>query len=298
VILKNNFQIIVPKTIIGEKMKKNIYISILLVSLCFSGNIFAKKHAVGGWDGGFFSAFLGVLNHLYWCEKTGNTPAIYWGKESLYWQEGSYNGTMNAWEYYFEPVSSLPITENEPRDMRYSVNNDNTFMGFMINPEKRFLAHSLIQKYIRVKSTINHKIESFYTDSMKNIKTIGIHLRGTDKSNWIKAVNPLILLERANVEANLLGECQFLVTTDEYELLELATRVLKRPVIYYPCERSKNHIPLHIPSCSPVKNRALLGEDMLIEALLLARCDLFLHTDSNVSAAVLYFNPFLKNISF
>jgi hypothetical protein len=36
----------------------------------------------------------------------------------------------------------------------------------------------------------------------------------------------------------------------------------------------------------------------LIEVLLLSKCDLFLHTCSNVSSAVLLFNPELKHLLF
>jgi hypothetical protein len=154
-------------------------------------------------------------------------------------------------------------------------------------------ANSLIHKYIKINDKVGYKLESFFVKNMEDKKTIGIHLRGTDKYIETRVVDPKLIFERANKEAEILGDCQFLVATDEFRLLVLAEKTLKRPVIYYPCERSASTKPLHIHT-----HKAILGEDVLIESLLLSRCDIFLHTYSNVSRAVLYFNPYLKNILF
>lgn len=260
----------------------------------------AKKHIIGSRPiAGFFSNFCGVLNHLDWCEKNNMTPVVYWDKDSLYWQRSGYNGSFNVWEYYFEPVSAATATASEPRDHRYSAYGDNgagTFGQTLIGNDITHYANSLINKYITVKTTIKHKVESFYAQHMADKKTIGIHLRGTDKKTEIPAVDPLVIMERANKEAEQLGDCQFLIATDEYRLLELAQEKLNRPVIFYSCQRASADLPLHL--VHSIQERAVLGEDVLIEALLLTKCDLFLHSYSNVSAAVLYFNPEIRNILF
>lgn len=79
--------------------------------------------------------------------------------------------------------------------------------------------------------------------------------------------------------------------------LEQAKRTLKKPVIYYNSHRSTNGQVIH-----SWKNRhnykAKAGEEVLIEVLLLACCDKFMHACSNVSAAVLAFNPDLEHRAF
>lgn len=273
-------------------MKINIKMSFLIGFLfCFQQS-HTEKHVIGSWSAGFFSAFFGVLNHLYWCEKTGKTPVVYWGKESFYWQNGGYNGSFNAWDYFFEPVSYERASPDESRDTSYSV-GERIFPTVPTSLEKRLLAHRLINSYIKIVPSINHKVESFFTQNMAKKRTIGIHLRGTDKYKEVKVVDPILIFEKANREAILLGDCQFFVATDEYRLLELAQKTLNRPVIYHPCERSKNSQPLWA-----FEHKAIWGEDILIEALLLSHCDIFLHTISNISVAVLCFNPLLKNILF
>jgi hypothetical protein len=130
---------------------------------------------------------------------------------------------------------------------------------------------------------------------MKDKITIGIHLRGTDKYLEEHPISWTFFFQKANEQADLFGpQCQFLVATDENTLLEQATIKLNRPVIYYNCRRSSDGKPLHYGR--KTTNKAILGEDILIEAQLLSRCNLLIHTRSNVSTAALYFNPDLQNI--
>ena len=72
-----------------------------------------------------------------------------------------------------------------------------------------------------------------------------------------------------------------------------AINLLNGPVVYYDSYRSVNGEPIHDSEHS--YNKAQLGEEVLIEVSLLARCDLFVHTRSNVSTAVLLFNPDINN---
>jgi hypothetical protein len=204
-------------------MEKLFLRGALLCLLFCSGQSFAQKHVIGSHNAGFFSAFFGVLHHLYWCEKTGNIPVVYWGKESFYWQKEGYNGSFNAWEYFFEPVSSETASAHEPRDMRYWI-DEFIFCFDLMDNKKIVLANRLINKYVRIKAPISAKLESFFDKKMAGKKTIGIHLRGTDKYTEVKVVDTMLILKRANKEAQLLGECQFFIATDEYRLLALAKK--------------------------------------------------------------------------
>ena len=44
-----------------------------------------------------------------------------------------------------------------------------------------------------------------------------------------------------------------------------------------------------------IEQRAKMGEDVIVEVNLLSRCDLFLHTCSSVSTAVLFLSPELEH---
>jgi hypothetical protein len=276
---------------------RTLFYSIFL--LCFS-NIHTKqeKFVIGCQPAGFFSIFWGALNHIAWCEKNNKTPVIYWGKQCVYYQPNGYNNSTNCWEYYFEPVSPLRYTQNDFIHDTFAA-LDNTAVPLFSYDLSLFdpwlktikLYHQLIKKYVILKKPIEAKIYAFYNTKMQGKKTIGIHLRGTDKHLELKPIAPEILLD----EANKYTGYQYLVATDEARLLDLAKKKLRGPVIAYNAFRSTDGKPVHH---NHAVSNALRGEEVLIETILLANCSLLIHTCSNVSISCYYFNPDLKGILF
>ena len=248
---------------------------------------------------GFFSCFLGVVNNLIWCDKKNVTPVVYWGDDCLYYETEGYNGSKNVWEYYFEPVSQAtydgePIRkEYEAPDMQF-VNLISDHCKMASNKQFRAEINRIIRKYIKIKPNIQQKIDAFYASSMHGKITIGIHVRGTDKSREIKNVDRSLIFKQANKIAENYKDYQFLVATDEQAILEQAQRELKGPVIYYDAYRSLDNNPIHLDRYGVSKGK--LGEDVLIEVQLLSRCNFLVNTCSNVSACVLMFNPQLDNL--
>lgn len=249
-----------------------------------------EKHSIGVHASGFFSSFTGVLNQLFWCEKNDKIPVVYWDKRSFYYNESGFNGSHNVWEYYFEPVSLLQYDQGDIINYSYSIGPSNFYYA-STDSLKRAQAYALISKYIKVNKTVQNKIDFFYQQNMLNKNTIGIHLRGTDKYKEEKLISVQQIAQVALDCAN--EDTQFLIATDEQQLLKALTALLKgHKIIYYDCYRSSNGQPIHHRKPSP----AQAGEDVLVEVLLLSKCDMFIHTLSNVSAGVLYFNPELEHL--
>ncbi len=261
----------------------------MLVSLLASNySAHANKHVIGcQHPAGFFSIFCQVLNHLGWCERNNKTPVVYWDAFCLYYQAQGYQGTHNAWEYYFEPVSNLNYQWGELINRQYFAPDGtgiewrsyNTYILTYKN-----WAHDLIKKYIKIKPYINVLVDDFYKKNMAGKKTIAIHLRGTDRFTEVRPVPVNVII----AEANKYKGYQYLVASDENALLDYAKQSLEGNVIYYKCKRSNSNKPLH---ALPRKNPALGGRDVLVEVLLMSMCDKFICTSSNVSAAVHFFNP-------
>jgi len=252
---------------------------------------YANKYVIGAWGCGFFSDFLGVLNNLLWCEIQNNTPVVYWNSKSRYHISGGLNGKTNVWEYYFEPVSELFYTTGDKLHTNYWVSGSGLakkrlFFYRNIGAAKRKKAKELIDKYVAIRPCVQEKIDAFYNEYMQGKKTIGLHIRGTDKHTEEKRVSLLAFL----AEAQKYEGYQFLIATDEFSILEKAKKGLKGNVIFYDAQRSSNGKPVHRKF-----NKAKLGEEVLIEVQLLSRCDKLIHTYSNVSTAALYFNPDLEN---
>lgn len=266
----------------------------------FSNSIFCvgEKYVIGTGNWGFFACFFNTLSHIKFCELNNKTPVVYWGKECPYYDEQGHNGNFNAWTDYFEQISSLSYMPGDVVNGQYltslplkSIGDLFAYSSFKAGKTSaRNEIRGYINKYINVKQNIKDKINNFYNKFINGKPTIGIHLRGTDKITECIPVPPQTLLAHANTYKGY----QYFIATDEEQLLELAKKTLKGNVIHYDSIRSKNGQPVHF--CNNNKYKA--GEDILIESILLSSCNKFIHTSSNVSMAVLCFNPELENIVF
>lgn len=282
-------------------------IRVLIISFVFfNGLIFCnygkqKKYVIGVRKAGFFSNFLGVLNHLRWCEKNKKIPVIYWDKVSLYYTGEGFNGSKNSWEYYFEPVSNLRYKEGD-KIIRSYCSPDGFQLSWLscdcvliCDIDLRKSMHRIIKKYIKIKKIITNKIINFYQKYMQERKTIGIHIRGTDKVHGKGKEAPYIPLSKFIKIAEKFPDYQLLIASDEYAIIDELVRKFGKRVIYYDAHRSSDRKPIHSNENSNF-NKAQLGEEVLIETILLSKCDIFIHAASNVSTAVLFFNPELPNI--
>src|SRR5262249_55093306 len=149
------------------------------------------------------------------------------------------------------------------------------------------------KEYIHLRPYLAQKIENFYQAHMAGKNTIGIHLRGTDKKMEVIPVNIYEMLSDANDLAQKFPNCQFLVCTDDARLLKIARSMLKGPIVHYDARMSKHGKAVHYDK--KIKEKARLGEDVIVEATLLSRCNFFLHGCSSVSTAVLFMNRELEH---
>lgn len=278
---------------------------------------------------GFFAEFLFVINHLQYCEATNKIPIVYWDSQFAYHSKDGYNGSTNCWEYYFEPVSNQKrnstdylhrqevynrftsvwwycqyldnihlLNREEQKSivgvpLPFALAGDNKFFptdfGHLYSKNLRHYVKSLIDKYIKIKPSVQNKIDSFVNSQMKGKHVVGIHLRGSFIYNEVGTVPLELLCEEANKVAK--EGTIFFVATDQAPLLEAAKRHLKGKVVAYNAYRQDKTTSPMRPGQWPPE----MGEDVLIETVLLSKCDHFVHTISNVSTSALYFNPNLPH---
>lgn len=251
------------------------------------------KYVIGYWPGGMGICITSVLNHLSYCDYYGLTPVVHWAG-GLYNNPHGFNNKYNEWEYYFNPVSNLSYAPRDPIN-QYSGAGEGwaQFTYYDMSQEKRNFAEALISKYVHPNTIVQSKINQFYNTHMAGKNTIGIHLRGTDKNIEEKTVPPEVIVAEALKYAN--EDTQFFLATDEKRLLDAMIRLLNgRKVISYDCYRSETGAPLHVhkrPSFAQV------GEDVIVEMWIMSKCDILIHTLSNVSSIPLYINSKLPHVT-
>lgn len=242
----------------------------------------------------------------------------------------------NAWEYYFEPVSDLKIEEifQEPLERlkhasihEYSqadithnppeiyegelggtirvpdhVKVTNCWASFdpgqeTIHEDRRTVFHSLITRRIRIVPNIQQKIEQYYSQNFADSMVIGVHMRGMERSvevmGWYQKPH---LNEKAYMcEVDRLlkksPNAKIFLATDTQTTVDKFRSRYPDKLLTYDSKRSDEGQSPHLQF-----GGAVLGEQVLIEAILLSRTNFLVHGISNVAFAALCFNPQLQHL--
>jgi hypothetical protein len=241
--------------------------------------------------GGMFATVGYVLGHLSLYEtgyyKNFSGLKVDFEEDGLYYDPAH---GPNWWEYYFEPIclgSSKSFVKVATEDMdrrawiaRRRLSREDVF--------------KLISNYVRIRKGILDKVDEFVADNFDNFFIIGVHYRGTDK--WKEA--PRVPYEEAirviSEQANQLPKDAYkiFVATDEQAFLDHIRQIFPGKVFATDAHRSKNTLGVHHSE----NNHYELGEQALVDALLLSKCDLLIRTSSNLSLWSSYFNPDLPVI--
>jgi hypothetical protein len=91
-------------------------------------------------------------------------------------------------------------------------------------------------------------------------------------------------------------DCKIFIASDTNEAIaEFYKNFPKDRLVVHNCvrmNRYQDNIPIHLSSAAGPER----GEEAMVEALLLSKCDYFICSDSNMSAFPLYYNPKLDFI--
>lgn len=238
---------------------------------------------------GFFSNITFILNHLKICEDMNFIPIIDMKNyPSLHNEINIIKNTKNSWEYYFEKLNKYSLNE--------VYKSNNVFLSSKKFQKKMFIdmTNDKISRYfgkIKIKKEILQKVDNFYKKKFKkNHKILGVHFRGSTyktarghgfpltKDLMIKNIQ--FLLKKFNYD-------KIFVVTEEQEYLKVLKENFREKLIYYNSFRMKKLDSFKI---YPRKNhRYLLGEEILIETVLLSRCNGLTFIKSNVISAAIMF---------
>jgi hypothetical protein len=245
-----------------------------------------------------------VLQGLAYADGKGLVPVVDMDRhKTLYNEPHPVEGTTNAWEYYFEQPGGVSLFEALKSSHQHSsgrTSGEFTSVFAVVPPEHLIkLGRSLVAKYIRPKPQILHDADEIIPAGV-HARTLGIHVRGTELRKNISSRHPIPDLAYAYLErAKFLDrkhdfESVFLAT-DEEDALDMFKSAFGDRLRYLDVHRTPPATKIAADyswlfDAERPMHRYLLGREVLLDVLLLARCGHFIGGVSNISHATAYFS--------
>lgn len=231
---------------------------------------------------GFFSMFFQVLGALDICKTYKHSIVL----EFINGQYGQPN--KNWWLCYF---NSNLFGNQTNKSYRHHISE---FEGIALSMYGRSLppsrAFDLISGMNLIpKKTIIDKVDSFVLHYFHR-KMIGVHYRGTDKISEAPRTEYSAVLNRMNEFKDGI----FFIASDEDSFIKSAVQTFGSRVVFCNHKRSQDSAPIHLHPDNFSGEQ--IGEEALIDCLLLSRCQILIRTASNLSIASGFFNPQIRVI--
>jgi len=231
---------------------------------------------------GFFSNLGQILCHLALADASGMQPVVDLEHfPTLYNEQEEVSGTRNPWEYYFRQTSACTL--EEVYQSRHVFFCDGKYpSGFRFNLSEIPGMQGIFDTYVKVRPEIQNSVRKWMTEF--GARTLGVHFRGQEQNR--APGHPFGPTERQVLDAarRLVRERNFdriLLVTEDQRCLDLFRKEFESLVIATDSFRTSGGNayrmrprPLH---------RYLLGREVLVDALLLSRCQALVASGSNVS---------------
>lgn len=266
---------------------------------------------------GFFAEFNKVLTSLIYYEQDGiKSMHVDWSNQFFPFKDSP---SENGWDLYFEPIQLPdPINEHEP------VNKVGHAQAHELHDQKclapwlryddyapfRTFAHEKIMKHIHIKQHIVDAVDLFYEQNMKDRVCIGVQVRYA-KAHAHEAPGGHPSLDAYCKEIDALLETHhdaiIYLASDSNAVINHFKKRYANKLIYLDTHRAQHsedpglmyenphYWTTHVAEWHKAKPGYKGGLGVLMDCLLLSRCDYFIHTTSNVATYVCFFNPAIKS---
>ena len=255
-------------------------------------------------DAGFFSHVNRVVNHLHHSLGRDGCAAV-----RADWHAGEgvplfvYGTPQDGelWQRFFEPLAFPHAPANERTTWRYadlSMTGLHAYRMYKRGAAWRTAYGDVFAEHVHVREELRRRVDELWRDAGLGPHRIGVHYRHAEHDH--ECPRPAPSVEEAIARTrDLLGRgggdgTGVVLATDVHEAVdafraEFGERLLVQPGVARARAGGEQHDSGAPPSVA-------LGEQALIDALLLARCDVLLHTTSNLATAVGYMNPRLRMV--
>jgi hypothetical protein len=232
--------------------------------------------------GGLFSNVNHVLQGLEIARESNYTPVVdmenYW---TSYSQMSPVNGSRNAWNYFFEPVSGLQLDKvKEYAEVKYTAGdriNPTSILGskdlnFMLSKEKIEYLNKLFSTYIKLNKPTSALLSNLKEFLNWDSHTLGVSFRG----DYVKlepkghARQPELDMVKASVEMKISDSQinKILISTDNDRAQKLFRDIC--PDMNYPKFRDDHVLRKLIPNGADLSPQAINAFGYLAEIYLLS----------------------------
>lgn len=254
---------------------------------------------------GFFSNFFYVLGHIMYAQKHNWIPVVDMKNYlTLYSEQDKILGTDNAWEYYFENLCDLTLEEIYANHNYILSDGEYKYdyaPSYELGRENDFIVskltdyNAIVKKYIHIKPNILEDVSDFFSQiECKNL--LGVHYRGTDMNNC--KGHPKAIPENRYIEkiALLYGKTidGIFICSDEIGIVEYLKENYGK--VYstnaYRAEGDNKYGLHNERDAGQIRknHKYMLGKEVLIDTLILSKCNYLLCAPSNVAYAAIVFN--------
>jgi hypothetical protein len=256
-------------------------------------------------NGGFFSNFNCVMSNLErYLGKDGFAAAeVVWPVRADL-PHFSYGRAEdgNVWLHFFEPLDfpEFPPTRVEmseyPKTGVCLISSLEAYATYKLNWRWRRIYHRLFTRFIKLRPFLIQRVDGIVRDDMAGRFCVGVHYRNPQHAGECPRPIPEPEAFIARVRRLLpAGRPVAVVLASDVEPAVEAFRaafgdtLVVQPEVTRALSLAQEQ--LHHGAAHPSLN---LGEQVLMDCLLLARCDVLLHVVSNVATAAGFINPRLK----
>lgn len=249
---------------------------------------YPRMRILSGGCGLFGDVFM-ALNGLRFAETVGLPCCVDWGIGSLYYEK-PYGG--NVWEYYFQEYSFgservLPVT----LPYRPGAEDFNAYRNCSI----RDSVHLALEKFARPRKDILNEVERFAKSNFSPEGVVGVHIRLTDAADGReqRKVAPLgCFIDEVNSQLERQPEANIFLASDDEHVISRFIDTYGERVVVQACTRSRDGMSIHGHydrgvDASPYHK----GREVMIDALLLARCSHLIRSHSRVTCFSLCVSP-------
>ena len=198
----------------------------------------------------------------------------------------------NWWEYYFEPID---VSDRPGAARVVSPYYHDLCANRVERTMPRATGAALVARYVVAKPAIRAQVEAFVREHWSDCHVVGLHYRGTDKSDDAPRVQyeRIESVVRDAMRTSGSKPCRVFVATDEKPFLDFLRARLPGAVCYRPMFRSADGRPIDVVNADGNYQKGL---DAVVDCLLLSRAHTLIRTASNLSLCSTLFNPDLPDM--